>query len=67
MQTEYSNGTDGLFSRNDGNVTGKPDASAFGTQEGNEVTKNGNEESYPDFNKSNRRLDNYHLYFSSWL
>lgn len=68
MQTEYSNGTDGLFSRNDGNVTGKSDASAFGTQEGNgEVNGNGKEESYPEFKNSNRRLDNYHLYFSSWL
>lgn len=59
----YGNGD---FNRNDGDASGKPYAPSFGTQENGEVTQN-EESEYTDFNKSNKRLDNYFLTFSSWL
>lgn len=67
MQREISNGTHGMFNSNVGYASGKPDASAFGTQEDQPIVEKEKQEEYPDFNKSNRRLDNYHLSFSSRL
>lgn len=66
MQRDFSNGTDGVFNCNAHNASGESYASAFGTQEDQQI-ENENEENYPDFNQSNRRLDLYHLYFSSRL
>ncbi len=67
MQREISNGTHGIFNSNVGDASGESYASAFGTQENQPIIEEEKQEEYPDFNKSNRRLDNYHLSFSSRL
>lgn len=54
--------------RNDGDAPFKPHSSSFGPQEEQQQIIFLNEISEPsEFNLSNRRLDNYHLTFSSWL
>lgn len=67
MQRDFSNGTDGVFNGNVGNASCESYASAFGTQEARQITEEENQEDTPEFSQSNRRLDNYHLYFSSRL
>ena len=66
MQRDYSNRTDSMFNSNVGDASGEPYASAFGTRENHQIEED-NQTEIPDFKKSNRRLDNYHLYFSSKL
>ena len=67
MQREISNGTHGMFNSNVGDASGESYASSFGTQEDHQINEKENEETYPDFKQSNRRLDSYHLFFSSRL
>jgi hypothetical protein len=66
MQQEFSNGTDGRFDSNVGDASGESCASAFGTQENPKIEED-NQSKSQDFNQSNRRLDSYHLFFSSRL
>ena len=65
MQREFSNGTDGVFNSNVGDASGESYASAFGTQEDPQIEEDQTET--PEFIQSNRRLDKYHLFFSSRL
>ncbi len=67
MQQEISNGTYGVFNVSDGDASSKSNASAFSSQKDGEVSGHDKKENHIDFNNSNRRLDNYHLFFSSWL
>lgn len=66
MQRDFSNGTDGVFNGNVGDASRESYASAFGPQEDPQIEEDIQTET-PDFKQSNRRLDNYHLYFSSRL
>jgi hypothetical protein len=68
MQEELFNGNDRGIHRNGSNAHDKPHLSTSSTSEGTEIkiekpkTENDN-----SFINSNRRLDSYHLFFSSWL
>lgn len=63
MQGEFNYGTDGWSNGSDVYASGKPYSSATGPQENSEIEEN----SSPDINNSNSRLDKYLFYFSSRL
>ena len=68
MQEELFYGNDRGIHRNGSNARDKPALSASSTSESTEIkTDKPKTENDNSFINSNRRLDNYHLFFSSWL
>lgn len=68
MLQETFYGNDGFCIRNDGDAGNKSLLPTFSTLESPQVVEASKEETDTSFtNQNNRRLDKYHLYFSSWL
>ena len=67
MKEEAFYGNDDLFNWNDGHASRESSSSAFSSQEEPQVVSKPESQPHSDFNHSNRRLDSYHLFFSSRL
>lgn len=67
MQEELLYGNDRGIHRNGSNARDQPSLSTCSTGEGAEITTDKPKmENDNSFINSNRRLDSYHLFFSSW-
>ena len=68
MQEEILYGNDRGIHRNGSNAHDRPTLSTSSTSEDSEIkTDMSKTENDNSFINSNRRLDSYHLFFSSWL
>jgi hypothetical protein len=67
MQEELFYGNDRGLNRNGSNDGNKPALSTSGPRESEQIKDKPKTENDNSFINSNRRLDSYHLFFSSWL
>lgn len=67
MQREELYGTLNRINSNDGYASGEPNFSTYGLEEDQKITTEEKPKNISEFNQSSRRIDVYHLYFSSKL